>query len=298
MATEQRRPRRRRLVLALAAAVPAMLVLSFPRPVLADSAWWQPVAFIGQSVGAVSVVNGTLTVATAAGTVTSTDGGRTFTPTQTMVAAPVPVSSAGVIWDIRGGTVFTGPDPGPQHLPVEQRDPGAPNLGANAHMLAAPAAAPGVVVTAGDDNHVWRRTQSGAWATAFILLPAGGLSGTPRVTALAAFTRSLSAAVYMGTDGYGVLLSQDGGDDWIRADPGLPGNVLGLATDASSQSLYAATDQGLYVHHLQAIPRPPTYADSQLWLRWLGIALVALLATVAALLALRRLTPEPGAERG
>ena len=291
MATERTHRHRGRLLAPAATAALAMLLLSSPRPALADTAWWQPVAFIGQTVGAVSVVNGTLTVATSGGTVTSTDGGHTFTPTRTVVTAAVPVSSAGVIWDIRGGTVYTGPDPGPQHLPVEQSDRNAPNLGINAHLLAAPAAAPGIVVAAGDDNHVWRRTQAGAWATAFILLPAGRTSGAPRVTALAAFTQPLSSAVYMGTAGYGVLLSQDGGDDWIRADPGLPENVLGLATDASTRSLYAATDQGLYVHHLQALPSPPVYADSALWLRWLGIGIVAAFATLVALLALRRVLP-------
>jgi hypothetical protein len=293
MATDTRaamaRPRPRLLL--LAAAPPALLFLALAPAASADSAWWQPLAFAGQRVTAVGVTNGALIVATPGGSVASTDGGRTFAPTTVSVPSAVPVSSAGSIWDIRGGTVFTGPDPGPAHLPVEQRDPDAPNLGASAHILAAPAAAPGVAVAVGDDNHVWRRTQTGAWATTLILLPAGGLSGTPRVTALAAFTQPLSAAVYMGTDGYGVLLSQDGGDDWIRADPGLPENVLGLATDASTQSLYAATAHGLYVHHLQALPAPPVYADSALWLRWLGIGLVALVATVIALVAMRRVLP-------
>ena len=133
-------------------------------------------------------------------------------------------------------------------------DPRSPFLGDLAHLIAAPAALPGVAVAVGSDNHVWRRDASGQWATAFILLPAGGLSGIPRVTSLAAFAQPLTAAVYMGTAGYGVLLSQDGGDDWIRADPGLPENVLGLATDSSARALYAATDQGLFVHHLQALP--------------------------------------------
>jgi hypothetical protein len=198
------------------------------------------------------------------------------------------VVSGGTTWDIRNGTVMSGTATATEHP-----DPGAPYLGAGAHILAAPAAAPGVVVAVGTDNHVWRRAQSGTWATAFIPLPAGGLSGPPPVTSLAAFTQPLSVVVYMGVDGYGVLLSNDGGDDWIRADPGLPQNVLGLATDPAARALYAATDQGLYVHHLQSFPAPPVYTDSALYLRWLGIAAVALAATLMALLVLRRLLPRP-----
>ena len=282
---------RRARAAAVCAIASLLLLLALPRAVAADTVWWQPLAFAGQQVRDVTVVHGDLVVVTAGQFLSSADGGATFSPTQDDVPTALPVSTAGVVWNIRGGNVEAGPDPGAQHLPVLQHDPGAPNLGANAHLLAAPAAAPGVVVAVGDDNHVWRRSQSGSWATAFILLPAGGFSGAPRVTSIAAFTQPLTAAVYLGVDGYGVLLSQDGGDDWIRADAGLPEHVLGLATDGATRSLYAATDQGLYVHHLQSLPAPPVYTDSALWLRWLGIAIVALFATTAALIALRRLLP-------
>jgi hypothetical protein len=139
---------------------------------------------------------------------------------------------------------------------------------------------------------VWRRAPSGQWATSFILLPAGGLSGPPQVTAVAAFTSPVTGAIYMGTDGYGVLLSQDGGDDWIRADPGLPENVLALAADASARALYAATDQGLFVHHLQSFPGPPVYRDTSLYVRWLGSAIVALLAIAGAVVGLRLVLPD------
>nr|MDQ2961430.1 hypothetical protein [Candidatus Dormibacteraeota bacterium] len=149
------------------------------------------------------------------------------------------------------------------------------------------------VLAVGADGHVWRRGEDGRWATAFILLPAGGFSGVPSVTGLQAFTQPLTVAVYLGVDGYGVLLTEDGGDDWIRADPGLPGNVLGLAADPAAKSLFAATDDGLWVHHLQSFPSPPAYRDAQLWLRWLGIAAVALAATVAAAVGLRLLLPVP-----
>jgi hypothetical protein len=283
MATE-----RRRGALRVLAVLPAVLLVAAPTTARASTAWWQPLAYAGVRVSAVSVVQGTLIVDTPSGRFASTNHGGTFTATSGASPHPVPVVSAGTTWDIRDGTVMTGTGTSTEHP-----DAGAPYLGAGAHILAAPAAAPGVVVAVGTDNHVWRRTQSGTWATAFIPLPAGGLSGAPRITSLAAFTQPLSVAVYMGVDGYGVLLSNDGGDDWIRADPGLPESVLGLATDPAAKALYAATDQGLYVHHLQSFPAPPVYVDSALYLRWLGIAAVALAATLIALLALRRLLPRP-----
>ena len=45
------------------------------------------------------------------------------------------------------------------------------------------------------------------------------------------------------------------------------------------------------MHQLQAFPAPPAYHDASLYLRWLGIALVALLATAAAVWGLRRALP-------
>ncbi len=272
----------------LLAVLPAVLLLAAPATVHAAPPWWEPLAFAGQRVTSVSTVGADLLVITASGLHVSTDGGRTF---QDVAAAPpliAPPQTANA-WEIHSGTVFTGRS---GQLPAA--DPHSPFLGDSAHLIAAPAALPGVAVAVGTDNHVWRRAPSGQWAASFILLPAGGLSGAPQVTALAAFTQPLSVAVYMGTDGYGVLVSEDGGDDWIRADPGLPENVLGLATDSSARALYAATDQGLYVHHLQAFPAPPVYQDASLWLRWLGIGLVALVAAVAAVLALRRVLPSVG----
>lgn len=264
-------------------------MLALPPRAHAAQAWWQPLAFAGQRVDSVSTAPGRLLVHIAAGYEVSTDGGRTFSPIGAAPTAATVLASGGVAWDIRDGVVLTGRSADALHP-----DPSAPFLGTSAHLIAAPAAAPGVVVAVGSDNHVWRRDPSGRWATSFILLPAGGLSPPPQVTALAAFTTPLSLAVYMGTDGYGVLLTQDGGNDWTRADPGLPENVLGLATDEPARSLYAATDQGLLVHQLQTIPAPPVYHDSALLLRWLGIALVALLASVAAVVSLRLALPRPG----
>jgi hypothetical protein len=289
MATERHRGRRPILLAALAVTAAFVLPL-IPRTVHADQAWWEPLGFAGQRVTAVNVVSGQLIVDTESGRFVSTDGGRTFSAAGSGVAeATSPgatVTSGDVVWEIRDGVVLAGRAAG-----ALAPDPGAPSLGATAHLIAAPAALPGVVVAVGTDNHVWRRAASGSWATAFVLLPAGGLSGVPQVTSVAAFTQPLSVAVYLGVDGYGVLLTEDGGDDWIRADPGLPENVLGLAADAPTRALFAATDQGLFVHRLQAFPAPPVYHDSALYLRWLGIGLVAVIATALALLGLRRILP-------
>jgi hypothetical protein len=283
MATERRRLAR------LTAALPVLLLLALPPAAHAAQAWWEPLAFSGERVSSVVAGPGLMVVETAFGRFASTDNGRSFHPLAADHAAAPPATPGATRWTIDHGTVMTAP-PGRPAAP----DPGAPYLGAAAHLIAAPAALGGAVVAVGSDNHVWRRSPSGRWATSFILLPAGGLSAAPRVTSLAAFTAPLSVAVYMGTDGYGVLLSDDGGDDWIRADAGLPENVLGLSADAQARALYAATDQGLFVHNLQSFPAPPVYHDASLYLRWLGIALVAILATLGAVVGLRRALPRPG----
>jgi hypothetical protein len=283
MATE--RPR----IVRLLAAVPAVILMAVPTHARASTAWWEPLAFADERVTGVAVsAGGLLFVTTPAGLFSSGDGGASF-----QLRGPaghvalVNPSDGPTQWQVFRGTVLTAPAGVP---PVP--DPRSPFLGDSAHLIAAPAAVPGVAVAVGSDNHVWRRDASGHWATSFILLPAGGLAGIPRVTSIAAFTRPLSAAVYLGTEGYGVLISQDGGDDWIRADPGLPANVLGLAPDPSTRALYAATDRGLFVHHLQVLPRPTTYTDAQLLQKWLGIGLVALVATTVAVVGLRRLVPD------
>jgi hypothetical protein len=277
MATELRR--RARLLVVL----PAALALAFPATARAAQAWWAPLAFAGQRITSVNAAPGEIVVRTGPATYLSTDAGRSFLSVDAARQLTVPPQQGPVSWEIRGGTVFTG-RPGRALVP----DPRSPFLGDSAHLITAPAASPGVAVAVGTDNHVWRRVPSGQWSTSFIPLPAGGLSGAPPVTSLAAFAQPLTAAVYMGTDGYGVLVSEDGGDDWIRADPGLPGNVLAMATDPSTGALFAATDRGLFVHHLQAFPAPPVYRDASLYWKWLGIVVVALMATTAAVLGLRR----------
>jgi hypothetical protein len=287
MATERRRRARPLAIL------PALLMLLLPATVHAATPWWEPLAFSGQRVSGVVALPGLMVVSTASGAYLSSDNGRSFQPISPGRHLALPETLGPIVWQIDHGTVLTAPA-GRSLAP----DPHAPFLGATAHLIAAPAALPGVVVAVGSDNHVWRRSPSGQWATSFVLLPAGGLAGSPQVTSMAAFTSAVTGAVYMGTNGYGVLLTEDGGDDWIRADPGLPENVLALSADSASRALYAATDQGLFVHHLQAFPAPPAYHDASLYLRWLGIAMVALLATLGAVFGLRRALPRPSSPQG
>jgi hypothetical protein len=135
---------------------------------------------------------------------------------------------------------------------------------------------------------VWRRGADGGWARALLLLPQSAVAGPPPVTGLAAFTQPLSDAVYMATDGYSVLESTDGGDDWVRGNPGLPDGVLAITTDSPHRAVYAATGNGLWVHHLQATPRPPAYPGAELRWYWLGIAAVCAAASTLSIAGMLR----------
>jgi hypothetical protein len=260
-------------------------VTSSHRPVPAAEPWWVRLAFAGQSVLAVRAGNGTLGVVVSghASLLESPDGGRTWADIFERHGLVIP---AGPLWRIVGehvgrvdGAGTFHPDQGSPRMAL----PGASPPDAHG-PIAAPARLPGVVVAVDRDNVVWRRGADGGWARALLLLPQHIAAGPPRVTGVAAFeTTPLSNAVYIGTDGYSVLESTDGGDDWIRAGPGLPDHVLGLASDDAQQAVYAATDDGLWVHHLQATPAPPSYPDAALHWRWLGVALVTLAAAAASI---------------
>jgi hypothetical protein len=280
-----------RLTAALSAGIVVFLLGS--APVRASDAWWSPVSLQGVEVTRVSAIGDTIMVRTAGGeTMVSSDGGSTFESAPANTAFP-PTGVAAIgsqRWEIGAdGTVghVANASLGGAALP----DPGSPDLGAGADLIASPAALPGVVVAVSTNGVVWRRGQDGDWKQALLLLPASLVQGVPRVTSVTAFTEPLSEAIYLSTDGYAVLISTDGGDDWIRAGPGLPDSVNELSADSARHSVYAATPNGLWVHVLQELPAPPAYQDAALVWRWLGIGAVTLVASFAALLGMLRLAP-------
>jgi hypothetical protein len=286
--------RRRRALTAVAAVwigTGALLIASAPAQ--AADAWWTPVALTGTAITQVSAIGDTIMVRTGKGaTLLSTDGGKTFATASADATLPPDnvvtvgsqrweIGSAGRVLHVANTAVSSG----------SVVDPGSPDLGPGADLIAAPAALPGVVVAASTGGTVWRRGQDGDWKQALLLLPASLVQGVPRVTSIAAFTQPLSEAIYLSTDGYAVLISTDGGDDWIRAGPGLPDSVYSLSADSGRRAVYAGTSDGLFEHVLQELPAPPAYQDAALVWRWIGIGAVTLVASVVVLLAMIRLLP-------
>jgi hypothetical protein len=284
----------RRRALTLTAALCGVLtaLVAGSAPALA-AAWWSPVALQGGAVTRVSAIGDTILVHTGSGvTLRSTDGGGTFATAPADAALP-PTGAVTVgtqRWEIDPGGRVVHVANVAQNTPGVV-DPGSPDLGSGADLIAAPAALPGVVVAVGTDGAVWRRGQDGDWKQALLLLPASAVQGVPRITSVTAFTQPLSAAIYLGTDGYGVLISTDGGDDWIRAGAGLPDSVSSLSADSARHAVYAGTSDGLWEHVLQALPAPPAYRDAALFWRWIGIGTVTLVASAAALLGMIKLVP-------
>jgi len=271
----------------------AALVLLAAAPAAAsgpdrDEPWWVPVGLRGGAVAAVHADGDRIDVVSGGREVLSGDAGRHFRDAGP--ARPVDTRCAEAVsgtdrWLLCGGHVLhAGLSTGPPVI-----DPTSPDLGPSARLIAAPAALPGVVVAVAADGTVWRRTAASAWGLSLLLLPQSLVSGPPRITAAVAFSAPLTDAVYLSSDGYGVLESTDGGDDWIRVDvAGLPGRVFALATDAGARAVYAGTSDGLWVHHLRAVPAPPAYPVTELRWRWLGTALVSLAGCLAAVAGLRR----------
>ena len=288
--------RRRAIALAAAVVVALIALVSASAPARATSAWWNPVALRGVAVTRVSAIGDTITVRTGSGaTLMSMDGGKTFTPAPAGTTFPPTnvVAIGAERWEIdSSGRVIHVSNVAQRNAPVP--DPGSPDLGAGADLIASPAALPGVVVAVSADGTVWRRGQDGDWKQALLLLPASLVQGVPRITSVSAFTATtppLSDAIYLGTDGYAVLVSTDGGDDWIRAGPGLPDSVYSLSADSARKAVYAGTSDGLWEHVLQSFPAPPAYQDAALVWRWIGIGAITLVASLAALLGMTRLVP-------
>ena len=249
--------------------------------------WWAPVAFQGHAVTAVRADSGQITMAVdGAGVQQSSDGGRTWQPVPSQHT--VPPAQQGE-WQVRDGRVGRVDVTGIWH-----EDPGSPHMAqpttAGREPVAALVAHDGLVVAIDVDNVVWRRSGDGGWARALLLLNQDALHGPPRPTGISTFTEPLSDAVYLATDGYSVLESTDGGDDWVRGGPGLPDGVLAITTDSPRRAVYAATRDGLWVHHLRATPRPPVYRGEDLTVRWVGIAAVCVVASGLSVAGMLRLT--------
>lgn len=285
--------RRRALTATVAACIALTVVIIGSAPARAAAAWWSPVAMRGAAITRVSAIGDTIMVRTAKGaTLLSTDGGTVFAAAPADATFPPlnVVTTGRERWEIdAAGRVLHAPDTAVSTTPV--LDPGSPGLGAGADLIAASAALPGVAVAVSRDGTVWRRGQDGDWKRALLLLPASLVQGIPGITSITAFTEPLSDAIYLGTDGYADLISTDGGDDWIRAGPGLPDSVYSLSADSGRHAVYAGTSDGLWVHVLQSLPAPPAYHDAALVWRWLGIGAVTLFASAVALLAMLRLVP-------
>jgi hypothetical protein len=280
-----------RTTAALSAGIVVFLLGTSPAG--ASDAWWSPVSLQGVDVTRVSAVGDTIMVRTGSGeTLLSSNSGSSFetAPAGTMFPPAGVVVIGSQRWEISaGGTVghVANASLGSAAVP----DSGSPALGAGADLIASPAALPGVVVAVSTNGVVWRRGQDGDWKQALLLLPASLVQGVPRVTSVTAFTEPLSDAIYLSTDGYAVLISTDGGDDWIRAGPGLPDSVNSLSADSARHAVYAGTPDGLWVHVLQELPAPPAYQDAALVWRWLGIGAVTIVASALALLGMMRLAP-------
>ena len=214
--------RRRAITLAAAMGMAVIALVTASAPARAAVAWWSPVSLRGLAVTRVSAIGATITVRTGSGaTLTSTDGGKTFAA----AAAGTTLPSTNVVtigaqrWEIdSGGRVAHVSNVAQRSTAVP--DPSSPDLGAGADLIAAPAALPGVVVAVSTDGTVWRRGQDGDWKQALLLLPASAIQGVPRITSVTAFTPPLSDAIYLGTDGYAVLISTDGVTTGFAQAPG------------------------------------------------------------------------------
>ena len=151
----------------------------------------------------------------------------------------------------------------------------------------------GVVLVGEPSGLVWRG-DGNAWARSFQVLPYGGLGGVPAVTALVA---DGATSAYLGTDGFGTLLTPDGGYTWYRAPPP-NASVSQLATVGPVFSSHtrglvvAVSPTRLYLHRLQKLPQPPSYSASSAVAELVGTAAVTVgsvfLATLLLWLLSRR----------
>ncbi|MGC1184988.1 MAG: hypothetical protein WBA31_07545 [Candidatus Dormiibacterota bacterium] len=185
-----------------------------------------------------------------------------------------------------GGAVIAPPTPGRAWLALVsgrlwQRPPGghwtlarsAPRFAATTSALTE--LATGIVLVGEPEGLIWRG-DGDRWARSFQVLPYGGLSGVPTVTALVA---DGATSAYLATDGFGTLLTPDGGYTWYRAPPP-DASVSQLATMGPVFSSHAhglvvaVSPSRLYLHRLQELPQPPTYSPASASAELAGTAAV------------------------
>lgn len=162
---------------------------------------------------------------------------------------------------------------------------GAPNFGRQTRALAQLSS--GVTLVGQPGGLIWRGVGSG-WSRAFQILPYGGLGGVPAVTALVADGPS---SAYVATDGFGTLLTPDTGYSWYRAPPA-DATISALATVGPVFSnkphgyVVALSPRGVFLHRLQLLPAPPTYAPTGEAAELLGTAAVTAASVLLVVLLL------------
>jgi hypothetical protein len=149
----------------------------------------------------------------------------------------------------------------------------------------------GVILVGQPGGLIWRGA-GGIWSRAFQILPYGGLGGVPAVTALVS---DGSTSAYVATDGFGTLLTPDGGFSWYRAPPS-DGAILALATvgpvfSSRAHGFVVALSPGrVFLHRLQLLPEPPSYTPTSETAELVGTAAVTLASVLLVVLLLWLLT--------
>lgn len=161
----------------------------------------------------------------------------------------------------------------------------APLFDSQTHVMAE--LSDGSILVAEPGGLVWRGAGE-SWAPTFQLLPYGGLGGVPQATSLVA---DGVTSAYLATDGFGTLLTPDGGYSWYRAAPP-EAAISSLATvgpvfGTRPHGLVVATSAaGVFVHRLQLLPAPPVYSPSSQTAELLGTVAVTLFSVLLVTLLL------------
>ena len=169
------------------------------------------------------------------------------------------------------------------------RAPGSPRFDRQTQAVAE--LSTGVILVGEPGGLIWRGDR-GRWDRALQLLPYGGLGGVPQVTALVA---DGATSAYLGTEGFGTLLTTDAGYTWYRAAPS-DRSISSLATVGPVFAAHAhgfvvaISAGGVFLHRLQALPAPPIYGPTSQTMELVGTAVVTLLAALLVTLLLWYLT--------